>query len=59
MIFVLATLGIFVLLSFVVFNNMQPVEFEVEGSCNTGFVGVDFEGKFVNLSEVSVNSSPL
>lgn len=47
-VWIIATLGIFILLSIIVFYNMQPVKFEVEGSCNTGFLGIDFEGNFYN-----------
>lgn len=30
------------------YNYYQPIPFEVEGECNTGFIGIDFQSEFKN-----------
>ena len=47
---------VFIIMSIVLVVNYitKPVPFEIEGSCNTGFIGIDFQSEFKNydLNEV-------
>lgn len=41
-------IGILVLLSITAYWNLQPIEMEVEGQCNTGSFDGEFKGIFMN-----------
>ena len=38
----------FVVLVFLLLWFLKPVPYEIEGSCNSGFIGVDFQSEFKN-----------
>ena len=52
--FLLFFVSLFVITVWFMSIMIKPVPFEIEGSCNTGFIGIDFQSEFKNydLNEV-------